>query len=221
MNFKSSRFNYHTSLNYRPHSNFHAPQRVNNPIDRSLEILRKIAEFKTLIEEISFMPSRESYKRFNGYSSDTNRTFDLVLQPKIEDLEVIGCIDLEVIVCSMERLVQIQHHREDKEKVIIDLYRNQLPEVMLNTVREWTENQTSLKAVNVSMPDDYDIITVSNLKGWLTRAIHEGVTHLTDDELTDFIGIVKDRTYANFRIQDDEPGQDSSKVFFVNIVAGH
>ena len=247
MNFKSSRFNYHTSLNYRPHSNFHAPQRDNNPIDRSLEILRKIAEFKTLMEEISSMPSRESYQRFNGYSSDTNRTFDLVLQPKIEDLEVIGyygfvcrnCLITHPLrlykdkfnrvlnpiqtghSCSMERLVQIQHHREDKEKVIIDLYRNQLPEVMLNTVREWTENQTSLKAVKVSMPDDYDIITVSNPKGWLTRAIHEGVTHLTDDELTDFIGIVKDRTYANFRIQDDEPGQDSSKVFFVNIVAGH
>ena len=53
-----------------------------------------------------------------------------------------------------------------------------------------------------------------------SRAIHEGVTDLTDEELTDFINIVKNRTYAYFRIQvDDKKNQNSSKVFFVNIVS--
>jgi hypothetical protein len=248
MNFKSSRFNSHTSHHYRPHSNFHAPQLDKNPLDRSLEILRKIAEIKTLKEEISSMPSRESYHRFNGCSSDANRTFDFLLQPKIEDLEVIGYIGyvcqycliayplriykdkfnraLNPIQtrhsCNMESLVEIQHHKEDKEKVLIDLYRNQLPSVMLKAVREWTGNQTSLKAVEVSMPlDGCDIITVSNLKQWVMRAIRDRVTLLTDEELKDFISTVKDRTYAYFRIQDDdEMNQNSSKVFFVNIVAG-
>ena len=70
--------------------------------------------------------------------------------------------------------------------------------------------------------DGCDIITVSNLKGWVNRAIHEGVTHLTDTELSDFISIVKDRTYAIFRIQnDDETNQNSKKTFFLSIVAGH
>lgn len=195
------------------------------------------------------MPNRESYHGFNGCFSNANKDFGFLLQPKLENLEVIGysgyvcqnCLiahplrlykdKFNLVLnpiqtghnCSMKRLVEIQHHKEDKVKVIIDLFRNQLPEVMLSTVREWTENQASLKAVKASMPlDGCDIITVSNLKGWLTRAIHEGVTDLTDEELTDFINIVKDRTYAYFRIQvDDKKNQNSSKVFFVNIVAGH
>ena len=41
--------------------------------------------------------------------------------------------------------------------------------------------------------------------------------------LSDFISIVKDRTYAIFRIQndDDETNQNSKKTFFLSIVAGH
>ena len=65
MNFKSSRFKSHMPPHYGPHSNFHAPKLDKNPLDRSLDILRKIAEIKTLREEISFMPSRESYHRFS------------------------------------------------------------------------------------------------------------------------------------------------------------
>ena len=122
----------------------------------------------------------------------------------------------------MERLTEIQRHKVDKEKVLFDLYRNQLPVVMLRAVREWTENQASLKALEVSIPvDSSNVIIVSSLKRWLTRAIHERVTLLTDDELKDFISTVKDRTYAYFRIQDDEMIQNSSNVYFVNIAAGH
>lgn len=248
MFFKSSRFESHTSLHYRPHSNFHTPQLDKNPLDRSLEFLRKIAELKTLKEEISSMPSLESHYRFNESSSDANKDFDFLVQPKIEDLEVIGysgyvcrtCLIAHPLCiykdkfnralnpiqtrhsCNLERLMEIRHHKVDKENVLSDLYRNQLPGMMLSAVREWTENKTSLKAVEVSMPvDGCDLITVSNLKRWVTRAIHERFTPLTDEELNDFISIVKDRTYANFRIHDDELNQNSGKVFFVNIVAGH
>ncbi len=228
MNFKSTKFNSHTSLHYRPHSKFYAPEGNKNLLDRSLEILRKFAEIKTLREKISPIPRRESYQGINGCFSDANKDFDLLLQPKLENLEVIGysvyvcqnCLIAHPLrlykekfkpaltpiqtthSCDMKRLVEIQDHKEDRGKVIADLYRNQLPVVMLKAVKEWTEEQTSLKAVEVSMPlDGCDIITVSNLKGWVNRAIHEGVTHLTDTELSDFISIVKDRTYAIFRIQ--------------------
>jgi hypothetical protein len=116
--------------------------------------------------------------------------------------------------------MEIQHHKLDKENVLRDLYRNELPRVMLGAVREWTGNKAGIKAVEVSIPaDSCNLITVSNPKQWVTRAIHERVTHLIDEELIDFIKIVKDRMYAIFRIHGDElnPG----KVFLVNIVASH
>jgi hypothetical protein len=116
--------------------------------------------------------------------------------------------------------MEIQHHKLDKENALRDLYRNEIRGVMLSAVREWTGNRTSLKAVEVSIPaDSCDLITVSNPKRWVTRAIHERVTHLTDEELVDFIKIVKDRTYAIFRIHGDE--LNHGKVFVVNIVASH
>lgn len=86
--------------------------------------------------------------------------------------------------------------------------------------REWTGYKTGIKAVEVSIPvDSCDLITVSNPKRWVTRAIHERVTHLTDEELIDFIKIVKDRTYAILRIHGDE--LNHGKVFLVYIVASH
>jgi hypothetical protein len=116
--------------------------------------------------------------------------------------------------------MEIQHHKLDKENVLRDLYRNELPGVMLNAVREWTGNKTSIKAVEVSIPvDSCNLITVSNPKRWITRAIYERVTHLTDEELIDFIKIVKDRTYAFFRIHGDE--LNHGNIFLVSIVASH
>ena len=193
MNYKASRFKSYTSLAYRPHSNFRAPQ-----LDRSLGFLHKIAEFKRLKEEISSIPSREVCHGFNECST-TTKAFDILQQPKIEDLEVIGysgyvcrnCLIAHPLRtytdkfdpvlnpiqtrhrCNMERLTEIQRHKVDKEKVLFDLYRNQLPVVMLRAVREWTENQASLKALEVSIPvDSSNVIIVSSLKRWLTRAIH-------------------------------------------------
>jgi hypothetical protein len=249
MNYKASRFKSQSFLHHRPHSNFLARELDKNPIDRSLEYLRKIVEFKRLKEEISSMPSRESYHSLNGCSfSEANKTFDILLQPKIEDLEVIGysgfvcrnCLTAHPLPiykgkfnpvrnpiqtthrCNMERMAELQHHKVDKENVLFDLYRNQLPLVMLSSVRKWTANQTRLKAVEVSVTvDDRNLITVSDTKLWVTRAIRERVTPLTDEELKDFISIVKDRTYAYFRIQDNEMNQNSRKVYFVHIVAGH
>lgn len=98
MNYEASRLNFNTSSHLRFHSNSQAHQLDKNPINRTLEILRKIAEIKRLKEEISFMPNQESYHGFNGLhhgfngfsSSEANKHFDFLRQPKIEDLEVIG-----------------------------------------------------------------------------------------------------------------------------------
>ena len=91
MNYEASRLNFNTSSHLRFHSNSQAHQLDKNPINRTLEILRKIAEIKRLKEEISFMPNQESYHGFNGFSSsEANKHFDFLRQPKIEDLEVIG-----------------------------------------------------------------------------------------------------------------------------------
>jgi hypothetical protein len=255
MSYKASRFKSHTSPHHRPHYNFHAQQLDVKPIDRSLEFLRKIAEFKWLKEEISSMPRRESYCSFNGvhhsfnrYSpSEANKPFNFPLEPKIENLEVIGyngyvcgnCLIVHPLriykdrynpvrnpiqtghYCDMESLLEIQQHKVEKENVLFDLYRNELPLVMFRAIKDWTTNQTRLMAMEVSrIVDGCKLVTVSNLKRWVSRAIRERVTLLTDEELKDFISIVKDRTYAYLKIQNNEMDQNSSKIFFVSIVAG-
>jgi hypothetical protein len=254
MKYEASRLNFNTSRHLRFHSNSQAHQLDKNPIDRTLEILRKIAEIKRLKEEISFMPNQESYHGFNGLhygfnefsSSEANKPLDFLRQPKIEDLEIIGCNGyvckncltasaLRIYKdkfnplsnpiqtghwCDMERLVEISQRKLDKENVLSDLYTNQLPLEMLRAIREWTANKARLKAVEVSTTVDIgDLITDSNPIRCVSRAIREGVTHLTDEDLWDFISTVKDRTYA-CGIHVDKMKQDSSKVFFVSIVAG-
>jgi hypothetical protein len=254
MNYKASLLNSHISSHHKLHTNSQAHQLDTNPIDRSLEILHKIAEIKRLKEEITSVPNPESYRRFNGLhygfngfsSSEVNKLFDFLRQPKIEDLEVIGysgyvcqnCLTAYPLriykdksnpvrnpiptmhCCNKEILKEIHDHNVDKEYVLSDLHRNQLPLVMLGAVRDWTANKARLKAVEVSMTIDRgDLITDSNPK-CVNRAIREGITYLTDEELEDFMSTVKDRTYACFKIQDDEMNQNSSKVFFVSIVAG-
>jgi hypothetical protein len=252
--FASQRTSYKASK-FKPRTSLHHRSRYNgNPIDRSLEFLRKFAEFKQLKEEISSMPRRESYSSFNGLSlcfngyptSEAGKPFSFPLEPKFENLDVIGyngyvcqnCLIAHPLriykdrynsvlypiqtghSCNMERLVEVQQHKVEKENVLLDLYRKELPLVMFTAIREWTTNQTRLIAVEVSgIVDGCKLVTVSNLKPWVSRATRERVTLLTDEELKDFISVVKDRTYAYFKIQNDEMDQKSSKIFFVSIVA--
>ena len=255
MNYEASGLNFNTSSHLRFHSNSQAHQLDKNPINRTLEILRKIAEIKRLKEEIPFMPNQESYHGFNGLhhgfngfsSSEADKRFDFLRQPKIEDLEVIGyngyvcknCLTayplriykdkfnhasnliLTMHCCNLEIPKKIRDHNVDTEYVLSDLRRNQLPLVMLRAIREWTANKARLKAVDVSMTVDRgDLITDSNSIQCVSRAIREGVTHITDEELEDFMSVVKDRTYACLKIQGDEMNQNSSKIFFVNLMAG-
>jgi hypothetical protein len=231
------------------HSNLHSLQSEDKSIfDRPLVMLRKVAELKRLQNEIlSMTGSREPYNRFNGYPSGARNASSSLPQPKIEDLVVIGyngyvCRDcliahplsiykdksnttLNLIQtrhrCYMERLMEIPAQILDKEHVLSDLYENQLPAEMLGAVRRWTNNQCTLNAIEIStLTDGFSLIAVSNRKQWITRAINERVTHLTDNELKDFISTARNRTYALLKIQDDEINQNSSKVFFASLASG-
>ena len=74
MNYEASRLNFNTSSHLRFHSNSQAHKLDKNPINRTLEILRKIAEIKRLKEEISFMPNQESYH----LTDPINRTLEIL-----------------------------------------------------------------------------------------------------------------------------------------------
>lgn len=101
---------------------------------------------------------------------------------------------------------------------LADLYKNHLPILMLRTVKEWTRGYYTIVAVEASSPNNgHKSINVSSQKKWANRAIEEGITTLTYDELVDFISTAKYRTYSYIEMERDETRKDSEKVFFIRI----
>lgn len=120
--------------------------------------------------------------------------------------------------CDNERILEIQQLKQSKETIIANLCMNELPELMLDAVREWTKGQTFLTAVEVSSPFyGYHEFIVSSEKKWAIRAITNGFTVVSDGELADFIGTVRDCTCACFKVADNEKVEDSGKMYFMGI----
>jgi hypothetical protein len=126
--------------------------------------------------------------------------------------------------CNNRRRLEIQGGQpEDNEtSIVTNLYMNELPKLMLRSVKEWTKGKTILAAAELSNPPDssHEII-ISIEKQWANRAIRDGCTVLTDDELADFINTVKDCTGTYFKVQDIEISKNSGKVFYMCIGSGH
>jgi hypothetical protein len=271
MNYGVSRFKAHKSNYYSPHSNFHNTSNIfsrpssflednlayeknnpslhrRNPLDTSLEILRKIVEFKRLTVELSFTSIQQPYSTpSNGFAYQADKGHSSQPLFEIEDWEEIGykgyiCKECLIIhplpiyghkfrpavkpiqathKCNNERLLEIQRQKENKEAVVANLYMKQLPELMLRVVREWTKDQTVLMAAEVPSPfDGCQEIIISDEKQWTIRAIRDGFTVLTDDELVDFINTVKDGTFACFKMAENKVNRNSGKVFFMFIGTG-
>lgn len=220
------------------------PLQHKNPLDARLEILRKAVEFKRLTEELSFTSIRQRYYIPSNEcvnQANTSRSFQL---PSFEDLEVVGykgyvckeCLIAHPLAiyrheylpaikpiptghtCDNQRMLEIQQLNDNKEAVIADLYTNELPKLMLGVVRKWTKGQTRLTAIEASSPfDGCHEFTISHEKQWAIRAVRDGFTVLTDEELADFMNTVRDSTYAYLKILDDEMNKNSGKLYFMNI----
>ncbi len=125
--------------------------------------------------------------------------------------------------CNNRRKLEIQweQQKNNETSILINLYINELPNSMLRFVREWTKGQTLLAATEIStQPDSCHKTIICIEKQWANRAITDGCTVLTDDELADFINTVKDCTGAYFKVQDNEMDKNSGKVFYMCIGGG-
>jgi hypothetical protein len=223
---------------------------INDPHDSWLQNLRRWVEIKRLIEDLHFRPMQQPYLfPYNGAISQPNMYQRFQPQFRMEDLEIIGykgyvckeCLTAHPLAiyrhkyqrdkiiptkhgCDNRRRLEIQGGQpEDNEtSIVTNLYMNELPKLMLRFVREWTKGKTILAAAELSNPPDssHEII-ISIEKQWANRAIKDGCTVLTDDELADFINTVKDCTGAYFKVQDIEMSKNSGKVFYMCIGSGH
>ncbi len=183
----------------------------------------------------------------NMYQPKMYQTFEP--PSRIEDLEIIGYEGYVCKECLTPHPLAIYRHKYQKDRVIhtnhvcdngrelenqggqqknneisilVNLYMNELPKLMLKFVREWTKGHTLLMAAELSPPLDSSHESIFCIeKEWANRAIRNGCTVLTDDELVDFINIVKVCTMAYFKIQDNEMGKNSGKMFCMCIGSGH
>jgi hypothetical protein len=237
-------FQEDSSIYEQPNS----PRTANDPLDAWLQKLRRWTEIKRLMEELSFSTMQQPYFfPYNGaiYQPHMYQNFQPPI--KMEDLEIIGyegyvckeCLTPDPLaifchtyqknriirskhICNNRRKLEIQGKQQKNEiSILANLYMNELPKLMLRYVREWTKGKAILAAAELSAPHDSSReIIISIEKQWANRAIRDGCTVLTDDELADFINTVTDYTGAYFKVQDNEMDKNSGKVFCMCICSG-
>ena len=185
-----------------------------------LVALRRIAEFKRLLKDLSLTSSSQAF--IEPYKLSIDRP--MISEPmfKIENLEILGytahickeCLISHPLTlywertnmvtvptvhkCDNERLFKVQQDPLDKEDVIETL-KNGLPNLMFHAVKKWTGNVPLLKTVEIppAFESLQNFIPADNRR-WAFRAIRNGSTTLSDDELVDFLDLTGLKTYAGF-----------------------
>jgi hypothetical protein len=104
-------------------------------------------------------------------------------------------------------------------------YRTLLPLYLKQNINEWTKGQNYLSTIQLSNPpeniiklnhpknpdksitlhyyqkNNIELTNIEDKDNWISRAIKNTQTSLSDNDLTEFLHIVKDRTFAVFKIQ--------------------
>jgi hypothetical protein len=186
-----------------------------------LVALRRMAEFNRLLRDISLTSASQAF--IEPYKVFFNRP--RISEPfKIENLEVLGymayiCKEClisypqtlywdgtnmapvpTVHTCDNERLLEVKQSALNKDEVIETLY-DRLPNLMFHAVKKWTKDSPLLMTAEIppGLEGLQDSISVDK-RGWAIRAIRNGQTTLSDDELVDFLKVAGLRTYARFRM---------------------
>jgi hypothetical protein len=172
----------------------------NDPVDQSLQILRKLAEVKKLSEYICSTPTRQSVD-FIGPPFKTYSNGNTPQRSDYDDLIIVGyngfmcgrCLVAHPLPIYRDRFKFTIHYTKhhcnseslldsknlDRQKnYLAGLYKNMLPSLMLRTIKLWTSSHYLLKAVMASSPNNgHKFIYISSQMKWATRAIHEGDNH--------------------------------------------
>jgi hypothetical protein len=238
---RSRQFN-HDILNFRPAS---PPVQHKDALDSSLEILRKLTEFKRLKEDLSGIPIRQPYLQFNRYPSQPINAHATPPEFQMQDLEIIGyngivcqsCLVAHPLAiyqvkdrpgakpimtrhsCNAERLSEIQRQQNlNKQEVLADLYLHQLPNGILESAKKWTKDDCTLTAIEVAAPfEGCPLIDLLDQKEWADLAIRNGFVILTNEQLEDFIHTVKLATCAYFKIVEKKENEKSCRIFFMSL----
>jgi hypothetical protein len=186
-----------------------------------LGLLRRMAEISKLAKEIAQNPVLQS--SISPYRVDPNKIEIYKQQFKHEDFEVVGytgfvcqkCLichplalywhtpSMKVVSsihsCDRERGVEVQKQGEYKTCVIANLSHEML-QLMTQVVKRWTRGAPLIQAVEIPfIPQVMHGTILLESKNWAFRAIQEGLTVLSDDELADFLNLARCNTYAYFR----------------------
>ena len=221
------------------------PSQHKDILDSSLEILRKLADCKRLKEELSVTPIRDTYFQFNQFPPQSVNAHPLLTESQIQDLEIIGyqgivcqsCLIAHPLAiyqvkdrpgvkpimtrhsCNAERLSEVQQlPSQNRQNILADLYLQQLPRRILESVKEWTKNNCTLTAMEVEAPlEGCPLIDLLDEKEWAALAIKNGSVILTNEQLEDFIRVVQLATYAYFRIVENKGNKKSCRIFFLSL----
>jgi hypothetical protein len=179
--------------------------------------LRRIAEFKRLLNDLSPTSSSQAFIEPYKLSIDRPRISEPML--KIENLEILGymahickeCLISHPLTlywdrsnmatvptvhnCDNERLLEVQESTLNKEDFIETLY-NGLPKLMFHTVKKWTKGAPMLKTAEIPAAEGLQNYIPADKWRWAFRAIRNGSTTLSDDELFDFLDLAGLKTYA-------------------------
>ncbi|MGB8085900.1 MAG: hypothetical protein WCF07_06395, partial [Nitrososphaeraceae archaeon] len=214
-------------------------------LDSSLEILRKLADCKRLKEELSVTPIRGTYFQFSRFPPQSVNAHPILTESQIQDLEIIGCQGIvcqSCLIahplaiyqvkdrpgvnpimtrhgCNAERLSEVQQlPSQNRQNILADLYLQQLPRRILESVKEWTKNNCTLTAMEMEAPlEGCPLIDLLDEKEWAALAIKNGSVILTNVQLEDFIHVVQSATYANFRIVENKGNKKSCRIFFLSL----
>ena len=219
--------------------------------DGLLSRLRIVAEFKSLIKEVSLISSKPASNVYPYKEAIPQNNMDEPLRlPSLKDLEIVGyegyvcciCLTAHPLAiyhhkfaktspvrtfhsCSVERLIEAQnglqeeHGRPYQDKRVkeaaADTYQHELLEAMFREVKKWTKGIPLLMARPIHFRNQlFDDLIVVSEKESAARAIRNGFTFLTDEELLQFIKLAGNNTFGLFKNKQAESNNKTADVLY-------
>jgi hypothetical protein len=199
-----------------------------------LEWLRRFAEISKLTTEMA--QNRVLQSATNPLKAPVNKIMIHETQFKHEDLLVVGytaficqkCLishpltlyrhtpSMKIICtnhgCDTETVVDAQRQIMNKKDIIATIS-NEMPKLMFQVVKRWTKGTPLVVADEIpSNPEVLNGCILVDGKNWAHRAVQNGFTLLSDEDLANFLNLARSNTYGIFRTA------KSNKSYYMRIV---
>lgn len=186
-----------------------------------MEWLRRLAEISKLTTELA--QNRVLQSGINPLNAPVNKV--MIYEPQFGDegLLVVGytaficqiCLISHpltlyrhtpsmIIICTnhccdTETVVDAQRQIMNKKDIIATIS-NEMPKLMFQVVKRWTKGTPLVVADKIqSNPEVLNDCILVDGKNWAHRAVQNGFTLLSDENLADFLNLARGNTYGIFR----------------------